>query len=499
MAKKSGVAPKVAVVGAGAMGQGIAQVAVQGGLPTKIFDSRPSGASEARGKIVGRLERLVEKQRMTEEECAKASALLQPVGGLEELADADVVVEAVFEDIDVKRELFKTLEGIVPDDCVIASNTSSIPIASIASVCRLPGRVAGLHFFNPVPLMKLVEVIVAAATDEQTTKRLVALGEMMTRTPVVVKDSPGFLVNMGGRSFTTEGLAILQEGVASPAQVDAIMRDCHGFRMGPFELMDLTGIDINYPVSQIVYNGYMQDPRIRTTPAHKAMVDAGLLGRKTGQGWYRYEDGKIADQPNPNYSPKGKAGSVALAGDDKKLAGLCRELGLGTCKDDGSCPIIAAPVGADATDTSIALGVDAARLVCIDPIGSHETRVVLMTAPGGDGGCADAVAAGIAAGGRSVTLIRDSAGFVGQRLVAMIANLGCFMADIGLASPRDIDIAMKLGLNYPMGPLEFADHLGPDAVLGIMAAMQENTGDDRYRPSLWLRRRARLGLSIWEE
>ena len=496
---KSGGAPAVAVVGAGAMGQGIVQVAVQGGLPTMIFDSRPSGATDARDAVAKRLERLVEKERITAAECAEAVGLMRPVGELGELAGADVVVEAVFEDLEVKRGLFRELEGIVGDDCIIASNTSSIPIASIASACGRPGRIAGLHFFNPVPLMKLVEVIVAADTEDATTQRLVDLGGRMTRTPVVVKDSPGFLVNTGGRAFTTEGLAIHQDRVATPEQVDAVMRDCHGFRMGPFELMDLTGIDVNYPVSQIVYNGFMQDARLRTAPAHKAMVDAGRLGRKTGQGWYRYEDGRVADPPSPDYRPKGKARPVAPATGDKALADLCRGIGLETCKDDGGSPVVAAPVGADATDTALALGVDARRLVCIDPMGSHETRVVLMAPPGADGGCADAVAAGIVAGGRSATLVRDSAGFVGQRMVAMIANLGCFMADIGLAAPKDIDVAMKLGLNYPMGPLELADHHGPDAILAIMGGLHESTGDDRYRPSLWLRRHARLGLSIWEE
>jgi len=297
--------------------------------------------------------------------------------------------------------------------------------------------------------MKLVEVIVAAATSDQTTKLLTQVGKQMTRTPVIVKDSPGFLVNTGGRAFTTEGLAIYQDGVAQPEQIDAIMRDCHGFRMGPFELMDLTGIDVNYPVSQIIYNGFMQDARLRTTPAHKAMVDAGRLGRKTGQGWFSYEQGQMINAPSPDYQPQSDAQPVALAHKDKELENLCKSIGLTLIGDDGKCPLIAAPIGQDATETAIALCADASRLVCIDPFGSHERRVVLMIPPGGDKNMADGVAAAINATGRAVTLIRDSAGFVGQRLVAMVANLGCFMADIGLARPQDIDLAMRLGLNYP--------------------------------------------------
>ena len=490
---------KIAVIGAGAMGQGIVQVSVQGGMPVYIFDMKEGGAEAAKAAITKRLERLVEKERISQEACQQAVALMQPVTSLEEVADAGLVVEAVFEDLAVKRELFAKLEAVVSKEAIIASNTSSIPIASIASACRHPERIAGLHFFNPVPLMKLVEVIVAAATSQATTDALVAIGKQMTRTPVVVKDSPGFLVNMGGRAFTTEGLAIYQDRVARPEQIDAIMRDCHGFRMGPFELMDLTGIDVNYPVSQIIYNGFMQDARLRTSFTHKAMVDAGRLGRKTGQGWFTYEEGKMVSPPSPDHIPQQSAGPAALASDSPELATLCTELGLAVVADDGICPLLAAPVGTDATETALNLGVDSRRLVCIDPVGSLEKRVVLMMAPGADSQAADIVAAGIIANGRAVTLIRDSAGFVGQRLAAMVANLGCFMADIGLASPADIDTAMRLGLNYPKGPLELADHLGTDTVFTIMQEMHNITGDDRYRPSLWLRRRARLGLSIWEE
>lgn len=490
---------KIAVIGAGAMGQGIVQVSVQGRMPVYIFDLKEGGADAAKVAIKKRLERLVEKERISQEACQSAVALMHPVASLEEVADADLVVEAVFENLEVKRELFTKLEAVVSKHAIIASNTSSIPIASIASACSHPERVAGLHFFNPVPLMKLVEVIVSAATSQATIETLVAIGKQMTRTPVVVKDSPGFLVNMGGRAFTTEGLAIYQDRVASPEQIDAIMRDCHGFRMGPFELMDLTGIDVNYPVSQIIYNGFMQDARLRTSFLHKAMVDAGRLGRKTGQGWFTYEEGKMLNAPSPDYIPQGTAGPVAVASDSTELAALCTELGLELVADDGACPLLAAPIGTDATETALKLGVDSRRLVCIDPVGSLEKRVVLMMAPGADSQAADKVAAGIIANGRAATLIRDSAGFVGQRLAAMVSNLGCFMADIGLASPADIDTAMRLGLNYPKGPLEIADHLGVDTVFTIMQEMHNISGDDRYRPSLWLRRHARLGLSIWEE
>ncbi len=494
----------VGVVGAGAMGQGIVQVSVQGGMTTFVHDAREGAAEQARDKIAGRLRRLVEKGRMSSEDCEAAISRIKPCVSLEDMSGAGLVVEAIFENLDVKRSVFQALEDVVSQDCILTSNTSSIPIASIASVCRQRDRIAGFHFFNPVPLMKLVEVIEAADTSTATVDALMEIGRLMTRTPVHVKDSPGFLVNMGGSAFTTEGFTLHHEGVARPAQIDAIMRDCHGFRMGPFELGDLTGIDVNYPVRQIIYNGYNQDPRIKTTPEHKAMYDAGRYGRKTSAGWYDYatdemqgfKPGDMIGRDAGDYHPSGAPQPVALAIDSKELRDLCARLGLDVCDDDGQCPIVAAPIGDDATSTAIDLGVSHERLVCIDPLGSHDVRVVIMTAPGAHKRFGDGVAAAIVASGRVVTWIGDAHGFVGQRIVAMVANLGCYMAEIGLASTDDIDLAMKLGLNYPSGPLEFVEKFGASTILQILDRAQAGTGSDRYRPTLWLRRRASLGLSI---
>ncbi|MCR9256744.1 MAG: 3-hydroxyacyl-CoA dehydrogenase [Alphaproteobacteria bacterium] len=488
------------VVGAGAMGQGIAQVSVQGGMTVLIQDAREGGAAKAKEAIAGRLRRLVEKGRMAEAEAEAAIGRLHPIEKIDGLAPADAVVEAVFEDLGVKQELFKAIEAVVSADCLITSNTSSIPIASIARVCEKRDRIAGLHFFNPVPLMKLVEVIRAAETSDAAVTALTALGKRMTRTPVVVKDSPGFLVNMGGRAFSTEGLRIAQDQIATPSQIDAVMRDCWHFRMGPFELMDLTGMDVNYPVSQIVYDGYMQDPRIKTAPIHKAMFDAGRFGRKTGGGWFDYQGAEAVGKPSPDHDPAGaEPGPVSLVGDDGRLSTFCRDVGLAVIPDDGACPLLAAPIGKEATEVALEAGADAKRMVCIDLLGDTGARVTIMTAPGADPNQRDTVAAGLIAGGRKVTAIKDSAGFIGQRMAAMVANLGCYMAEIGLATPADIDLAMRLGLNYPKGPLELAEQMGVANCHGILAAAQASTGEDRYRPTGWLRRRATLGLPIHTE
>ena len=488
----------VGVVGSGAMGQGIIQVSVQGGIKTLIYDNSENGSKIGKEKVSARLERLVEKGKISSEECDKFKDLMVPCSSISELSNANFVIEAVFENLDIKREVFRSVEEVVSSDCIIASNTSSIPIASIGSGCSRKDKIAGFHFFNPVPLMKLVEVIKASSTSKNTVEKLTELGKLMTRTPVTVKDAPGFLVNFGGRAFTTEGLNIEFHKIATPPQIDAIMRDCYQFRMGPFELMDLTGIDVNFPVSQIVYEGYMQDPRIKTTPTHKAMLDAGFLGRKTGKGWYEYvENGQIG-RDEDEFTTKLKPFSVALIDEDQNLKDFCVSLGLFVQKDDGDCPIVGTPIGMDATQMSIKYNVDFKRLVCIDPLGFHDKRVTMMMAPGSDKIFAEKVAAGIIASGRKVTLIEDSPGFVGQRMVAMISNLGCFMTETGLANTSDIDIAMKLALNYPKGPFEFIENFGENNILKILMQIQNITGEERYRPTTWLKRRANLGISIRE-
>ena len=486
------------IVGAGAMGQGIAQVAIAGGIRTILHDAADGAAGKACETVAGRLRRLVEKGRMASADAEAAIDRLEVASVLSDLAPCDAVVEAIVENLDIKRKVFAEIEGIVSADCILASNTSSIPIASIARACDRRHRIAGLHFFNPVPLMKLVEVIRAAETDDDSVATLAALGHRMTRTPVTVTDSPGFLVNMGGRAFSTEALRIAHEQVATPAQIDAIMRDCHGFRMGPFELLDLTGMDVNFPVSTIVYDGYFQDPRLKTAPNHRAMFEAGRFGRKTGAGWFEYEGDKPVDAPSPDHDHgNGQPGPVALADPkDEALRAFCDACGVKIVKDDGRCPIVAAPIGVDATGMAMEAEIDFRRLVCIDLMGDTSKRVTIMTTPGSDPAMRDAVAASLAASGRSVTAIKDSAGFVGQRIVSMVANLGCYMAEIGLASPEDIDTAMRLGLNYPHGPLEFVEEIGATNTLAVLDALHGITGEDRYRPTQWLSRREALGLPI---
>jgi len=488
----------VGIVGTGAMGRGIAQVTAQGGMKAIMYDAAPGGAAKAKAAILETLKGLVAKGRLTDADLATVESNLGVAEKIEALKGCHVVVEAVFENLEVKQKLFGELEAVIAPDAILASNTSSIRIASIARALKHRDRVCGMHYFNPVPLMKLVEVIRAADTAQWVIDAMVALGKRQTRVPVVVGDTPGFLVNLGGTAIGTEGLRLMQEGRATPSQVDAVMRDTCGFRMGPFELMDLTGIDVNFPARKIIYEGFFHDRRMTPSPYHESLYAAGRLGRKTGSGWYGYDDkgAKIdagADHPTSHVP----ASSVVIMDthNTKLLSLLSGDGAKMLAADDGKSPILVAPIGKDCTTTAVELGLDPKRTVAVDLTGDTAKRITIMMAPGFDPAIRDATVALLAKSGTKVTVIKDSPGFIAQRMCSMIANLGCEMAMIGIASAADVDTAMTLGLNYPRGPLALADWLGVKECHEILVQIQAITGDDRYRPSQWLRRRAMLGLS----
>jgi 3-hydroxybutyryl-CoA dehydrogenase len=483
------------------MGRGIAQVGATGGMTVLMFDAAPGAAAKAREAVLAQLDQMASKGRIEPAAAEAAKQRLTVIDDMQAFAPADLVVEAIVENLGVKQEVFRKLESIVRPDCLLASNTSSLRIASIASACQHRDRIAGLHFFNPVPLMKLVEVIRAPGSSDATIAALVDAGERMGRVPVVVQDSPGFLVNLGGRAYTQEALRIVSEGVATPAQVDAVMRDNWGFKMGPFELMDLTGIDVNFPVSQIIHEGYFYDRRLATAPLHQLLKESGQLGRKTKQGFFAYDEAgkQVAESPDAVASAE-PISRVALAEDDEALGELLRSFGFEVSGfDDGDSPILCALLGEDCSGYAARRGFDHRRLFAVDIAGKLDKRLTLMRAPGARRDLLEGLVAKFHAAGRAVTAIHDSPGFIGQRIAAMVANLGCEMAQIRVAGPADIDKAMTMGLNYPFGPLALADAMGLETVHTILTQLQAITGDDRYRPSLWLRRRALLGLSALTE
>ncbi len=477
------------VIGGGAMGAGIAQIGLTAGLQVVLFDLDRAALEKAKSEILARIARLIEKGQLPADFVDDAKGRLTLAGDIADFAAADVVIEAIVERLEPKQALFKALEDVVRPDTILATNTSSLSVAAIAAGCVRKDRVCGLHFFNPVPLMKLVEVIIAPATSDDVAARATALSQALGKTPVTVRDGPGFLVNLAGRAYVTEALHIVQECVADVATVDRIMRDGAGFRMGPFELMDLTGIDVNFPATGFIHQGYQYDPRLKTTTLHELMFNAGLYGRKTGQGYHDYSAPAVEPSIPESTENPGVLTARLTSGDDR-FATL-RELGL----RDGDGPTLIAPIGEDAATACHRLNLDPSDVIALDLTAADRRHITLMR-PLGSNADAEAVARWLRGHGWRVEIVGDSPGFVLQRVLAMIANLGCELAQIGVGAPADIDVAMKLAQNYPKGPLEWAAHLGPARVHDILLSIQAITGSDRYRPSLWLRRRALLGQPI---
>ncbi len=491
----------VGVVGAGTMGRGIAQVAAVGGMRVLLFDSRAQAAVEARGFIQHMLWRAAEKGRLAEDP-DMVLRRIEPVATLTELGACKLVIEAAIEDLATKQGIFAALEDSVAPECILASNTSSLSITTLASACRHPARIAGMHFFNPVPLMKLVEVIDGEMTAPGVADVLAAIGRRMGREPVRVADAPGFLVNRIGRGFTIEAAHLAEEGIASFADVDRIMRDCAGFRMGPFELMDLTGLDVTHPATQLIYEQSYHESRYRPSQLMRSRAEAGVLGRKTQCGFYAFDEGKPilpAEPAPPSVPPDSVWVSAAEPVGRDRLTALLHQLDSPLELGDRPGPsalCLVTPIGDDATNAALAQGLDPARTVAVDTLFDMAKRRVIMTTPVTASRYRDAAHALLARDGVPVTVLHDSPGFVAQRIVSMIVNIASSIAQHRGATPDDIDKAPRLALNYPMGPLSFGDALGAGRVLRVLQALQRTYGDPRYRPSVWLSRRARLGVSL---
>lgn len=487
------------IIGAGTMGRGIAQIAAQAGCRVLLHDARPEVVEAAQRELASIWQRLQEKGKLAASEAEACLARLAEAKTLSEFAGCALVIEAIIEDLDAKRQLFRDLEAIVSPNCVLATNTSSLSVTALAAACARPERVAGFHFFNPVPLMKVVEVIDGLRTDPSVTDALSRLAERFGHRPVRVRDLPGFLVNHAGRGYGTEALALLREGVADVAAIDRVLREAAGFRMGPFELLDLTGLDVSHPVMEQIYHQFYEEPRFRPSPLTRRRLEAGLLGRKSGEGFYRYRNGQPELPPAPP-APQVRPERVWVApmAHAGPVRSLCQRLGAkvveGRPPEDGL--LIVTPVGDDASTTARALALDARRVVAIDPLFGLDTHRTLMTTPATDPAFAEAAHGLFAADGVAVTRIHDSPGFICQRVLATIINIACDIAQQRIAGPADIDEAVRLGLGYPKGPLAWGDEIGPETIVAVLQAMQRITGDPRYRPSLWLRRRAMLRLSL---
>ncbi|WP_066266446.1 3-hydroxyacyl-CoA dehydrogenase [Hydrogenophaga palleronii] len=488
------------VVGAGAMGRGIVQLFAQAGHRVRCFDAAPGAATKAVEFALGMIGRGVDKGRLSAEAFEAIRANVVACAGMGDLTGCDVVIEAIVEDLAVKRQLFGALEEVVAEDTVLASNTSSLTVADIAAACRHPARVAGLHFFNPVPLMKVAEVIAALRTSPQTVQTLSDLVNGAGHRAVVTADQPGFLVNHAGRGLYTEGLRVLEEQAASPADVDDVLREAVGFRMGPFELLDLTGLDVSSKVMASIYEQFQHEPRFRPSSLVAPRVAAGLFGRKTGEGWYTYEGDTRRAAPPRTVPPLSAGLSVWVdpqASGRAALAELMDSAGVALTDDAARADVcFVQPWGGDASHAAASLGLDATRTVALDPMVPLALRRTLMLTALTSAAARDSAWALLAADGVAVTVINDSPGFIAQRVLATIVNIAAQIAQRGIASVADIEDAVKLGLGYPHGPLAWGDRIGGARILEILRTLQAQTGDPRYRPSPWLVRRVALGVSL---
>ncbi|MFH1604763.1 MAG: 3-hydroxyacyl-CoA dehydrogenase [Pseudomonadota bacterium] len=492
----------VGIIGAGAMGRGVAQVAATGGIRVLLTDVRAGVAAEAKDFVAKMLQRVVEKGGMTREAHAAAMGRIEVVDGPAAMTPCHLVIEAIVESLAPKQELFAQLEGIVSGECILVTNTSSLAVTTVAAKLKRPERFAGMHFFNPVPLMKLVEVIDGVRSEAWVGDALMEIGRRMGREPVRVKDAPGFIVNQVGRGFGVEAAHIASEGIASFVDIDRIMRDVGGFRMGPFELMELTGLDVSQPASVAIYEQCYHEPRYRPAQLMHSRYEAGIFGRKTNKGFYDYADGKAvvpAEPAAPSARPQSVWVSSAESDGHAALTVLLKALNApleSGAKPSAQALILVTPYGDDATACAVEQDLDARRTVAVDTLFPMVKRRTIMTTPLTDPALRDAAHGLLASDGVPVTVIKDSPGFIAQRIVAMIVNIGCYLAQSRTAAPADIDKGATLGLNYPHGPMAFGDTLGPVKVLKVLNNMHKLYADPRYRPNLWLTRRARLGVSL---
>ena len=499
--------PTVGIVGTGAMGRGIAQIAAQAGSTVILFDTQPAAIEKAREALGAQWNKLVEKGRLTAEQATAQKERLKSAAALADLAPCDLVVEAVVERLDVKQKLFGELEDIVAPTAVLATNTSSLSVTAIAAGLKRPQQFAGYHFFNPVPLMKVVEVIAGLKTDAAVCQQLADYARQMGHTPVQAGDTPGFIVNHAGRGYGTEALRIVGEGVTDFATVDRILKDQVGFKLGPFELMDLTALDVSHPVMESIYRQYYEEPRFRPSVITAQRLAGGVVGKKVGDGFYKYVDGAAQIAPEPPVPQVAEFPPVWVSTRAARRAELYQLLkDLGAKIETGQSPspqalCIVAPLGFDVTTVAVVERLDPARTVGIDMLidDAATRRRVLATNPATRTDMRDAAHALFAKDGKAVSVIRDSGGFVTQRVVATIINIAADMCQQRVCTPQDLETAVTLGLGYPMGPLAMGDKFGPANILEVLFNMQTVYGDPRYRPSPWLRRRGAIGLSLLHE
>ncbi len=486
----------VAIIGAGTMGAGIAQVAAAAGHPVRLFDQQAEAVHEGIKRTGKGLDKLVERGKMSREDVDTLMARITPAERLDDLADAGLVIEAIVEDRDIKAGLFQTLEALCADDCILATNTSSISVTAISAGMARPERLVGMHFFNPAPIMKLVEVISGLATDPGIVELIYQTAMSWGKVAVHARSTPGFIVNRVARPFYAEGLRIVEEGGATAAEVDACLKSSTGFRMGPFELMDLIGNDVNYAVTRSVYDAYYQDTRFRPSLLQADMVAAGRLGRKSGQGYFNYSDG--ATEPplkivEPGLLPDrlrlmGRLGIAHALKRRSEAAGIKVEqcTGDGYLMIDGIC--IRPSDGRSATQMAAESRHDDTVIFDLAADYDHVSFLAIAVSDQAGDDALDVATGFFSALGIDCLLIDDIPGMICLRTVCMLANEAADAVGQQVASESDVDLAMQFGVNYPRGPIEWARQIGLSCVVEVLDNLSLHYQESRYRVSSWLRR-----------
>jgi len=489
------LAGPVAVVGTGTMGQGIAQVALVAGHPVRLYDAVPGRARAAADAIAARLDRLVEKDRLTGAERDAARARLRPAESLADLADSGLVVEAVLERLDVKQQLLRELEDVIDDDCLLATNTSSLSVTAIGGALRNPGRFVGLHFFNPAPLLPLVEVVSGFATDVTSATRAYEMARAWGKTPVACADTPGFIVNRIARPFYAEAFAVYEAQAADPATIDAVLRESGGFRMGAFELTDLIGQDVNESVTRSVWEAFFQDVRFTPSLAQRRLVESGRHGRKSGHGWYDYGD--EGERPEPHTAEKVQPPAYVVAEGDlgpaSELLALIREAGIQVREDEedhGTRLVL--PSGGQLALADGQTAVEFRDVVYFDLALDYRraTRIALSHSQDTQTQTLAEATGLFQALGKDVSVIGDVPGLIVARTVARVVDLAHDAVAKGVATEEDIDTAMRLGVNYPLGPFEWSRRLGRSWAYDVLDDLHMRDPSGRYAPSLALYRHA---------
>lgn len=490
----------VGIVGAGTMGIGIAEVAAVHGQNVRLFDLNTEYANSSLQKVMKRFQSRVERGKIKQQEMDQIIDRIQIVENLSDLSDSDLVIEAIVENLKIKQKLFEELEALCSKNTILASNTSSISITAIASALNNPGRMIGLHFFNPAPIMKLVEVIRGLKSSSQTIQTGMDLCQFWNKIAVEANSTPGFIVNRVARPFYGEALKMLQEGLVSTHLIDQCMRNA-GFRMGPFQLMDLIGIDVNLAVSKTVYETMYYDPRYKPSLIQQEMVYANQLGKKSGRGFYNYEGNSKAESNKLKFSVKKnppqkiylnenvntplsefvknsiKGSTIEVANHEDQAELMVDDCAISLA--NGSRCSDLRKVDSTKHFCQVDLVLDFAQCEFIGLSFNTDCPIEIQ----------NKVIGLFQSLGKNVIVLDDTVGLVVMRVVSMLINEAADAIDQQVCSEQAVDLAMKNGVNYPIGLLEWSELIGHQRVLRVLDSLIHWYGDDRYRAASWLRKK----------